>query len=267
MTPEGTRDSPGLSKSAKAIPEGAPGEDLGSDEDNTHRDLILTGPAKTAPREPNPPRESETPPPKYAFGGEGRPNGPAATSDANTARSPSAGSSSPGDASTPPEGQRSQSGPDKQPKAAARPVSAEKAKMQSRLPALDDDAEVGRQKEQIVTRDGKADLGFTGTLLASASTSAPKGWWQEYRVYSTASGKHVFSKITRSIFADEGDKHEADVFDPAPTSVPSQLLRSAREMTRSRPMTWMDAAVAFFGFDPLAKILYRKLSVDFEERI
>jgi hypothetical protein len=29
----------------------------------------------------------------------------------------------------------------------------------------------------------------------------------------------------------------------------------------------MDAAVAFFGYDPLAKVLYRKLSVDFEERI
>jgi hypothetical protein len=38
-------------------------------------------------------------------------------------------------------------------------------------------------------------------------------------------------------------------------------------MARSRPLTWMDAAVAFFGYDPLAKTLYRKLSVRFEERI
>jgi hypothetical protein len=29
----------------------------------------------------------------------------------------------------------------------------------------------------------------------------------------------------------------------------------------------MDAAVAFFGYDPLAKTLYRKLSVRFEEQI
>ena len=34
-----------------------------------------------------------------------------------------------------------------------------------------------------------------------------------------------------------------------------------------RPLTWMDAAVAFFGYDPLAKVLYRKLSVRFEEQI
>ena len=39
--------------------------------------------------------------------------------------------------------------------------------------------------------------------------------------------------------------------------------------TNQRPMalTWMDAAVAFFGYDPLAKVLYRKLSVRFEEEI
>jgi hypothetical protein len=49
--------------------------------------------------------------------------------------------------------------------------------------------------------------------------------------------------------------------------VPSQLIRSARELARARPLTWMDAAVAFFGYDPLAKALYRKLSVRFEEEI
>jgi hypothetical protein len=32
-------------------------------------------------------------------------------------------------------------------------------------------------------------------------------------------------------------------------------------------MTWTDAAVGFFGYDPLAKILYRKLSGQFEEHI
>jgi hypothetical protein len=49
--------------------------------------------------------------------------------------------------------------------------------------------------------------------------------------------------------------------------MPSQLLRSAREIARARPLTWMDGAVAFFGYDPLAKALYRKLSVRFEEQI
>jgi hypothetical protein len=77
----------------------------------------------------------------------------------------------------------------------------------------------------------------------------------------------VFSKLTRSVFVEEQDTHEAEVFDPSPSSVPSQLLRSARDLAHSRPLTWMDAAVAFYGYDPLAKALYRKLSGQFEEHI
>jgi hypothetical protein len=147
-------------------------------------------------------------------------------------------------------------------------VSEAKVKMQSRLPALDDDSDVGVQKDQIVIRDGKADLAFTGKLLASAAPpSAPKGQWQEYRIYETNGGKHVFSKVTRTVFAEDQDSHEAEVFDPSPSSMPSQLLRSARELTRSRPLTWIDAAAAFFGYDPLAKTLYRKLGGQFEEHI
>jgi hypothetical protein len=155
------------------------------------------------------------------------------------------------------------------PKAKPKEVSEAKVNMRSRLPALDDDADVGVEKEQVVTRDGKADLGFTGTLLASAgpATAPNKEDWQEYRVYLTNGGKHVFSKVTRSVLADKDDSCEADVYDPSPTSVPSQLIRSARELVHSRPFTWKDAAVAFFGYDPLAKALYRKLSVEFEEQI
>jgi hypothetical protein len=149
-----------------------------------------------------------------------------------------------------------------------REVSEAKIKMQSRLPVLDDDADVGLQKDHIVTRDGKADLAFAGTLLASAAPpSAPQGQWQEYRVYETTGGKHVFSKVSRSVLAEGRDTHEAEVFDPSPASVPSQLLRSARDLARSRPLTWVDAAAAFFGYDPLAKALYRKLSGQFEEHI
>ena len=143
-----------------------------------------------------------------------------------------------------------------------------KAKLQEHLPALDDDADIGAQKEHIVTRDGKADLRFTGVLLASAApASAPEGHWQEYRIYQTDGGKHVFSKIARSVLEKDQDAHEAEVFDPSPSSMPSQLMRSARELARARPLTWMDAAVAFFGYDPLAKTLYRKLSVRFEEEV
>ena len=153
-------------------------------------------------------------------------------------------------------------------KAPRREVSEAKVAMQNRLPALADDADVGVQKDHIVTRDGKADLAFTGTLIASAAPpSAPKGQWQEYRIYATNGGKHVFSKMSQSVFADEQGAHEAEVFDPAPSSVPSQLLRGARDLARSRPLTWMDAAAAFFGYDPLAKVLYRKLGGQFEEHI
>jgi hypothetical protein len=147
-------------------------------------------------------------------------------------------------------------------------VSITKVGMQSRVPPLDDDAQIGGQKEHNLTRDGKADLLFTGALLASAApTSAPKGQWQEYRIYRTNGDKHVFSKVTRNVLENEEDTYEAEVFDPAPASVPSQLMRSAREIARNRPLTWMDGAVSFFGYDPLAKALYRKLSVRFEEQI
>ena len=147
-------------------------------------------------------------------------------------------------------------------------ISAAKSQLQSRLPALDDDADVGVQKDQTVIRDGKADLAFPGTLLASAAPSAaPDGQWLEYRIYETTGGKHVFSKVKRSIFAQDQDTHEADVFDPSPSSMPSQLLRSARDLTRSHPVTWTDAAVGFFGYDPLAKVLYRKFGGQFEEHI
>jgi hypothetical protein len=153
-------------------------------------------------------------------------------------------------------------------KSSGKQISEAMIKKQDRLPALEDDAEVGIRKEQVVTRDGKADLAFTGTLLASAAPyCAPKGSWYEYRVYETTGGKHVFSKICRSVYVEQPDTHEAEIFDPAPASMPSQLLRSARELTHSKPLTWTDSAAHFFGYDPLAKALYRKLSGDFEEHV
>jgi len=140
--------------------------------------------------------------------------------------------------------------------------------MKSRLPALGDDGEVGVQKRHVVVRDGKADLSFTGALLASAAApTAIEGQWEEYRVYDTNAGKHVFSKVTRSVFVKDPDQHAAEVFDPSPSSLPSQLLRSARELTHARPLDWTDAAVAFFGYKPLAKALYRKLGDQFDEHI
>lgn len=147
-------------------------------------------------------------------------------------------------------------------------VSEANSKLMARLPALDDDADVGIDKEHIVIRDGAADLAFTGKLLASAAPeSAPKGQWDEYRIYETNGGKRVFSKVSRSVSADQQDTHAAEIFDPSPSSVPSKLLRSARDLAHTRPLTWADAAVDFFGYDPLAKALYRKFGGQFEEHI
>lgn len=147
-------------------------------------------------------------------------------------------------------------------------ISPTKARMKSLLPALDDDGDVGLEKDQLVIRDNKADLAFTGTLLASAAPTPPiENSWEEYRIYATSGGKRVFSKVTRSVLANEPDRHEADVFDPTPSSATSQLLRSARDLTRSHPMKWTDAAVSFFGYNPLSKALYRKLGSQFDEHI
>jgi hypothetical protein len=151
---------------------------------------------------------------------------------------------------------------------APKKVSEAKLKLQNRLPSLDDFDDIGVQKEQIVVRDGKPDLAFTGTLLASAAPSAAtKGYWEELRVYQTSAGKHVFSKVKRTVFADERDEHAAEIFDPAPSSATAQLLRSAHDLTHSKPKTWKDAAVDFFGYEPLAKELYRKLGEQFEEHV
>jgi hypothetical protein len=158
--------------------------------------------------------------------------------------------------------------PNAQKTPAPKKVSEAKLKLQNRLPSLGDYDDVGVQKEQIVVRDGKPDVAFTGTLLASAApSSATKGYWEELRVYQTSAGKHVFSKIKRTVFADEHDEHAAEIFDPAPTSATAQLLRSAHDLTHSKPKTWKDAAVDFFGYEPLAKELYRKLGDQFEEHV
>jgi hypothetical protein len=152
--------------------------------------------------------------------------------------------------------------------AAPKKISEAKAKLLNRLPSLDDHDDIGVQKEYIVVRDGKPDLAFNGNLLASAApSSAVKGHWDELRVYQTSAGKHVFSKIKRTVYAEEHDQHQAEIFDPAPSSTAAQLLRSAHDLTHSKPKTWKDAAVDFFGYDPLAKDLYRKLGHQFEERV
>jgi len=124
----------------------------------------------------------------------------------------------------------------------------------TRLPKLDDDDEIGVEKDHVVTRDDKADLKFRGTLLASiASSAAPRGRWREFRVYKTVAGNYVYSDIGRSVLDGERDKFRAEVVN--------------LNVTHYVPMTWQEQAINFFGFDPLAKDLYRKLGVEFEEKI
>lgn len=265
MVIESTQEHPGTGNPATSVTPALIDEDRWSAGESSHKDLMRLDDAEVSPSPrgavPPPPGETEPPPLGNDARAEGSKDVKSLRQDAK--RGHSQAESRPQSAA----GTATQAAAPKPPASPPRPVSQAKIKMQESLPALADDADIGKEKEQTVARDGKADLGFTGTLLGSIASAAPQGMWQELRIYSTATGKHVFSRVTRTIFADENDKNEADVFEPSPTSVPSQLLRSARDMTRSRPFTWMDAAISFFGYDPLAKGLYRKLSVDFEERI
>ena len=130
-------------------------------------------------------------------------------------------------------------------------IVVKKLELQGRLPALPDDGYIGVQKQQVVTRDGKPDIAFTGTLLASAAPEAAlDGEWQEYRVYETDGGKYVFSKVTLNAAPDQDDTHEAEVFEPTPSTMTSRVLRGARDLLHSEPMDWTDAAVSFFWLRP-----------------
>jgi hypothetical protein len=131
--------------------------------------------------------------------------------------------------------------------------------MWQQLPKLDDDDDVGVVKEQVVIRDGEADLKFRGTLLASAApTFRGQDRWREYRVYRTAGDKYVFSKIGRSMLEDEVDKFEAQSW---PNTWAPVFKVSGKQPE------WKDAVVAYFRFDPVAKELYRKLGIESAERI
>ena len=128
--------------------------------------------------------------------------------------------------------------------------------MLSRLPKLDDDDDIGVEREHVVIRDDQADLKFSGTLLASvAPEGAPSGRWKEYRVYRTTGGKHVFSSVGRSVLDGERDKFKAEAFSPR------------KEGKDFYGKTWDEACIEFFQYDALAKLLYRKLRIAFEERI
>lgn len=155
--------------------------------------------------------------------------------------------------------------------------------MKQRLPALDDDADIGELKTYIVPRDNLSDLRFQGTLIASAAPPPRKDRWREYRVYKTSGGNYIFSRIGRSLFTDEVDKFEAEVCTPSearPVTL-SELLGSASVLPKTPMQEMAELGVfgaastderkhadyikeltKFFGFDSLAKTLYAKLGID-----
>ncbi len=138
--------------------------------------------------------------------------------------------------------------------------------MAQRLPKLDDDDDIGVEKEHVVSDDDARDLRFHGTLLASAAPEFNgRERWREYRVYRTASGNYVFSKVGRSLLPDERDKFEAHVWRPEdPGDLP---VFEGSELTSYRDKLLADALAEVFKFDPLAKQLYAKLKVDTARRI
>lgn len=128
--------------------------------------------------------------------------------------------------------------------------------MLGKLPALDDDLDVNQFLEHDVPRDNERNLKFQGVLLGSAAPARDiEGRWMELRIYKTAGGKYVFSRIGRSINPDERDKAEAEIFDP---NAPWRKVGDSG---------WQDAAQQFFRYSELAKQLYRKLELDASERI
>jgi hypothetical protein len=116
----------------------------------------------------------------------------------------------------------------------------------------------------VVERDGQPDLRFTGTRLGEVSdkdsprSPGEEGRWHELALYRTQSGKYVCAKIARSTVEGERDRHEAKVVDPAEATNVS--WRGTDDFVR-------DSIVGFFGFQPLAKALYRAAGVDAAEQI
>lgn len=139
--------------------------------------------------------------------------------------------------------------------------------MQQRLPRLDDDGDIGVEKEHLVPVDGGADLKFRGTLIASAAPGCHgQDRWREYRVYRTGGGQYVFSDVGRSVRRNEDDRFDAAIWNPG-TPVQKQGKTEWTEATESGFDSLGDALTYFFEFDQLAKQLYAKLKVDTSRRI
>lgn len=98
-----------------------------------------------------------------------------------------------------------------------------------------------------VARDDDRDLKFTGELVASASSRTTDGptsnRWVELKLYRTQGGKLVCSRVGRTRWANETDRHNAAVCD------------SEAE------------AIEFFGHSDIAKYIYHDAGWDTTEKI
>ena len=88
-----------------------------------------------------------------------------------------------------------------------------------------------------VRREGARDLRFKGRLLAHVRTPLHRGRQHAYRVFRTEGGKIVAIKEGLSLWLDEHDRVEAQVYDD------------------------VEGVITFFGFSPLAKALYAQLGM------
>jgi hypothetical protein len=142
--------------------------------------------------------------------------------------------------------------------------------MQSALPRLDDDKDVGNLLQHTVRRDEQPDIAFTGTLLASAAPEfRAQLRWREYRVYETKGGNLVLSRIGRSVKGDERDRFEAKVYKRAAALLVDDggNYRAEGDSVLADTKSRAEVLTGYFGFDELAKELYRKLGVKTETTI
>lgn len=102
-------------------------------------------------------------------------------------------------------------------------------------------------EEFVITRDRDRDIRFVGELIAEVDNSlngnGPRGRWFELRIYRTKGGRYVCSRIGRTHFQHEVDRHEAVIVDDH------------------------SGIIAFFGAGGLAKAIYAIASVDATEYV
>jgi len=102
-------------------------------------------------------------------------------------------------------------------------------------------------QEFKLERDGEKTLAFTGELLAEVSSRTYSGEtqnrWTEIKLYRTKAGVLVVQEVGNTTWQGEHDRHSATICDDE------------------------DAVIACLGYGWLAKRLYEKSSISYEERI